>query len=176
MLGLNKVEEYSLVLPGGFTSPIDVDIVPSPSIFLSALGAVGLTAYFGLQDAGQPKEGETVLVSGAAGAVGSMVGQIAKIKGCRAVGIAGGAEKCRRLIEDYGFDAAVDYRGKDVDTLTKEIGEAAPDGVDIIFENVGGDILDAGLMNLNEYSRVILCGLISEYTVSYTHLRAHETN
>ncbi len=163
VLGLNKVEEYSLVLPGGFTSPIDVDIVPSPSIFLSALGAVGLTAYFGLQDAGQPKEGETVLVSGAAGAVGSMVGQIAKIKGCRAVGIAGGAEKCRRLIEDYGFDAAVDYRGKDVDTLTKEIGEAAPDGVDIIFENVGGDILDAGLMNLNEYSRVILCGLISEY-------------
>ena len=102
-------------------------------------------------------------MSGAAGAVGSMVGQIAKIKGCRAVGIAGGAEKCRRLIEDYGFDAAVDYRGKDVDTLTKEIGEAAPDGVDIIFENVGGDILDAGLMNLNEYSRVILCGLISEY-------------
>ena len=163
MLGLNKVEEYSLVLPGGFTSPIDVDIVPSPSIFLSALGAVGLTAYFGLQDAGQPKEGETVLVSGAAGAVGSMVGQIAKIKGCRAVGIAGGAEKCRRLIEDYGFDAAVDYRGKDVDTLTKEIGEAAPDGVDIIFENVGGDILDAGLIDLNEYSRVILCGLISEY-------------
>ena len=77
----------------------------------------------------------------AAGAVGSMVGQIAKIKGCRAVGIAGGAEKCRRLIEDYGFDAAVDYRGKDIDTLTKEIGEAAPDGVDIIFENVGGDIL-----------------------------------
>lgn len=166
VLGLNKLEEFSLVQPGGFTSPIDADIVSSPSNYLSALGAVGLTAYFGLQDAGQPKAGETVLVSGAAGAVGSMVGQIAKIRNCRAVGIAGGPEKCRRLIEDYGFDAAVDYRGKDVAALTADIAEAAPDGVDVIFENVGGDILDAGLMNLNEYSRVILCGLISEYNTA----------
>jgi len=118
VLGLNGIEEYSRVAEGGFTSPIDVGIVPSPTYFLSILGAVGLTAYFGLLDAGQPKSGDTVLVSGAAGAVGSAVGQIAKIKGCRAVGIAGGPVKCKRLIEEYGFDAAIDYRGKDVAALS----------------------------------------------------------
>jgi len=163
VLGLNGIEEYSRVVEGGFTSPIDVSIVPSPTYFLSILGAVGLTAYFGLLDAGQPKAGETVLVSGAAGAVGSAVGQIAKIKGCRAVGIAGGPVKCKRLIQDYGFDAAIDYRGKDEAALTAAIKEAAPNGVDIIFENVGGDILEAGITNLNEKGRVVLCGLISEY-------------
>ena len=105
VLGLNAIEEYSRVAEGGFTAPIDVSLVPSPTNFLSILGAVGLTAYFGLLDAGQPKAGETVLVSGAAGAVGSAVGQIAKIKGCRAVGIAGGPVKCERLIKEYGFDA-----------------------------------------------------------------------
>jgi NADPH-dependent curcumin reductase CurA len=166
VLGLNAIEEFSVVEPGGFTSPIDVDIVPSPTNYLSALGAVGMTAYFGLLEAAKPEAGQTVLVSGAAGAVGSMVGQIAKIKGCRAIGIAGGAEKCRRLTEDYGFDAAIDYRGKDVAALTEAIGAAAPDGVDVIFENVGGDILDAGLMNINEFSRIILCGLISEYNTA----------
>jgi len=163
VLGLNGIEEYSRVVEGGFTSPIDVSIVPSPTYFLSILGAVGLTAYFGLLDAGQPKAGETVLVSGAAGAVGSAVGQIAKIKGCRAVGIAGGPVKCKRLIQDYGFDAAIDYRGKDEAALTAAIKEAAPNGVDIIFENVGGDILEAGIANMNERARVVLCGLISEY-------------
>ena len=163
VLGLNGIEEYSRVAEGGFTSPIDVGIVPSPTYFLSILGAVGLTAYFGLLDAGQPKSGDTVLVSGAAGAVGSAVGQIAKIKGCRAVGIAGGPVKCKRLIEEYGFDAAIDYRGKDVAALEAAIKEAAPNGVDIIFENVGGDILDAGIMTVNEHARIILCGLISEY-------------
>jgi len=96
-------------------------IVPSPTYFLSILGAVGLTAYFGLLDAGQPKAGETVLVSGAAGAVGSAVGQIAKIEGCRAVGIAGGPVKCKRLIEEYGYDAAIDYRGKDAAALEAAI-------------------------------------------------------
>ena len=163
VLGLNGIEEYSRVAEGGFTSPIDISLVPSPTNFLSILGAVGLTAYFGLLDAGQPKTGETVLVSGAAGAVGSAVGQIAKIKGCRAVGIAGGPVKCKRLIEEYGFDAAIDYRGKDLDALETDIKAAAPNGVDIIFENVGGDILEAGIANLNEHARVILCGLISEY-------------
>ena len=163
VLGLNGIEEYSRVAEGGFTAPIDVGLVPSPTNYLSILGAVGMTAYFGLLDAGKPKSGETVLVSGAAGAVGSAVGQIAKIKGCRTVGIAGGPVKCNRLTEEYGYDAAIDYRGKSVDELDAAIRAAAPDGVDIIFENVGGDILDAGILNLNERARVILCGLISEY-------------
>lgn len=164
VLGLNAIEELSVVVPGGFTAPIDASLVESPTNYLSGLGAVGLTAYFGLLDDGKPQAGETVLVSGAAGAVGSMVGQIAKIKGCRTIGIAGGAEKCRRLIDDYRYDAAIDYKGKDLATLSSEIAQQAPDGVDIIFENVGGDILDAGLNNINEHARVVLCGLISEYS------------
>ena len=104
-----------------------------------------MTAYFGYLDVCEPKGGDVVLVTGAAGAVGSLVGQIAKIKGAsKVIGIAGGPEKCARLIERYGFDAAIDYRGKDVQALTDAIRAEAPDGVDIIFENVGGDILDAG--------------------------------
>jgi NADPH-dependent curcumin reductase CurA len=126
-----------------------------------------MTAYFGLLDAGEPKKGETVLVSGAAGAVGSAVGQIAKIKGCRTIGIAGGPKKCERLIKDYGFDAAIDYRDKDSNSLGKAISEAAPDGIDIIFENVGGEILDASLLSINEHARVVLCGLISEYNTEH---------
>jgi len=163
VVGLNAIEEYSIVAPGGFTSKIDVSGVPSPSYFLSALGAVGLTAYFGLLEGGNPQAGETVLVSAAAGAVGSVVGQIAKIKGCRAIGIAGGATKCRRLIADYGFDVAIDYRNKTVEQLSAEIAAAAPGGANIVFENVGGDILDAALMNLALQARIVLCGLISEY-------------
>lgn len=163
VLGLNAIEDVSLVSPGGFTMPIDVDAVPSPTNYLSVLGAVGLTAYFGLLDVGKAEAGRTVLVSGAAGAVGSLVGQIAKIKGCRAVGIAGGADKCRRLLEDYGFDAAIDYRGKSVEALSAAIGEAAPEGIDVVFENVGGDVLDATLLHLNHGARIALCGLISEY-------------
>ena len=127
------------------------------------MGAVGLTGYFGLTEVGKPRRGETVLVSGAAGAVGSVVGQIAKIKECRTIGIAGGAVKCRRLITDYHFDVAIDYRGKSAAALMAEIAAAAPAGVDIVFENVGGDILDAALMNLAPKARIILCGLISEY-------------
>jgi NADPH-dependent curcumin reductase CurA len=157
------MEEYSVVEAGGFTSPVDVSLVPSPTNFLSVLGAVGMTAYFGMIDDGKPKPGETLLVTGAAGAVGSLVGQIGKIKGCRVVGIAGGAEKCARLVEDYGFDAAIDYRGKSQADLEKEIAAAAPEGVDIIWENVGGEILDAGITAINEHGRVVLCGLISEY-------------
>jgi NADPH-dependent curcumin reductase CurA len=163
VLGLNGIEEYSVVATGGFTQKIDVAGVASPSYFLSAMGAVGLTGYFALLEVGKPRAGETVLVSGAAGAVGSVVGQIAKIMGCRTIGIAGGAAKCARLVKDYRFDAAIDYRGKSVAQLTEEIAAAAPGGVDIVFENVGGDILDAALMNLALRARVILCGLISEY-------------
>ncbi len=163
VMGLHALEDYSLSQAGGFTQPIDPDLVPDITNYLSIFGAVGMTAYFGLLDVCEPKEGETVLVSGAAGAVGSLVGQIAKIQGCRAVGIAGGPEKCARLTERYGFDAAIDYKGKDEAALTQAIAAAAPDGVDVIFENVGGAILDAGLMNLNMNARVGLCGLISEY-------------
>ena len=163
VIGLNGIEEYSVASPGGFTSKIDISRVPSPSYFLSAMGAVGLTGYFGLLDTAKPKSGETVLVSGAAGAVGSVVGQIAKIKGCRTIGIAGGPAKCDRLIKDYRYDAAIDYRGKSMEALAAEIARAAPGGVDIIFENVGGDVLDAGLMNMAHAARIVLCGLISEY-------------
>jgi len=163
VMGLNAIEDYSLGVAGGFSQPIDADAVPSVTNYLSLFGAVGMTAYFGFFDVCEPEEGNTVLVTGAAGAVGSIVGQLAKIKGCRAIGIAGGPEKCARLTERYGFDASIDYRGKDVDALTAAIKEAAPGGVDVIFENVGGDILDAGLMNLNHGARIGLCGLISEY-------------
>jgi NADPH-dependent curcumin reductase CurA len=172
VLGLNGIEDYSVVKAGGFTSKIDVSLAPSPSYFLSGMGAVGLTAYFGLLEAGKPQPGQIVLVSGAAGAVGSVVGQIAKIKGCRTIGIAGGADKCKRLIDDYGYDVAIDYRGKSMADISREIKAAAPDGVDIIFENVGGDILDAGLMNLKRKARIILCGLISEYNVAGEKLGA----
>ncbi len=163
VLGLNALEDYSVVNAGGFTSPIDVSGVASPSYFLSGMGAVGLTGYFGLLEGLKPEPGETLLVSGAAGAVGSVVGQIGKIKGCRTIGIAGGAEKCRRLIDDYGYDVAIDYRGKTMEQLAVDIGAAAPDGVNMIFENVGGDVLDAGLMNLADEARILICGLISEY-------------
>jgi len=163
VLGLNGLEDYSVDVAGGFTGPIDVSQVDSPSRFLSTLGAVGLTAYFGMTDVAKPKAGETLLVSGAAGAVGSVVGQIGKIMGCRVIGIAGGADKCRRLIEDYGFDVAIDYKGKGVAELSAEIAAAAPGGVDIVFENVGGTVLEAELFNLARKARIILCGLISEY-------------
>jgi hypothetical protein len=163
VLGLNAIESHSLGVAGGFTSAIDPGIVPSPTNFLSVLGAVGLTAWFGLLNVGKPKPGETLLVSGAAGAVGSLVGQIGKLHGTRSIGIAGGPEKCRRLVERYGFDAAIDYRGKDEAALSAAIREAAPEGVDIVFENVGGTCLDAALLNLRHGARVALCGLISEY-------------
>lgn len=162
--GLNAIEEYSISMAGGFSQIVDISIVPSPTNFLSVLGAVGMTAYFGYLEVCQPKPGDVVLVSGAAGAVGSLVGQIARIKGAsKIIGIAGGPEKCARLIERYGYDAAIDYRGKSVDQLTAAIAAEAPDGVNAIFENVGGDILDAELNNLAMHARIGLCGLISEY-------------
>ena len=163
VMGLNGIEEYSVARTGGFTQPIDPAAVPKVTNYLSLFGAVGLTAYFGLLEVCEPKAGDTVLVSGAAGAVGSLVGQIARIKGCHTIGIAGGPEKCARLTARYGYDAAIDYRGKDEAALAAAIKAAAPDGVDIVFENVGGIVLDAALMNLRHGARIGLCGLISEY-------------
>lgn len=120
----------------------------------------GPTALHGLMEVGRPKPGDTVVVSAAAGAVGAVVGQIAAIEGCRAVGIAGSAEKCRWLTEELGFDAAVNYRDGD---LVDSLRAACPDGIDVLFENVGGDSLDAGLTLMNDFGRVVICGLISTY-------------
>jgi NADPH-dependent curcumin reductase len=138
---------------------IDVKRAPA-SYYLGVLGMPGITAWFGLSEIGQPKAGETVVVSAASGAVGSVVGQLAKIKGCRAVGIAGGAEKCRYVTEELGFDACIDYKSQDV---AQSLKEAAPQGVDGYFENVGGEILDAVLPRMNAFGRIALCGLIAGY-------------
>ncbi|ARN75631.1 NADP-dependent oxidoreductase [Oceanicoccus sagamiensis] len=131
------------------------------SNFLSVLGPTGLTAFFGILDVGKPKAGETVLVSAAAGAVGSVVGQIAKIKGCRVVGMAGSDDKCAWLKDDLGFDEVINYKtcGDYGDAIRK----ACPDGVDVYFDNVGGEILDAALLCLNKFARVAVCGWISTY-------------
>ncbi|MDT0575982.1 NADP-dependent oxidoreductase [Croceicoccus sp. F390] len=166
VMGLNAIEDYSLVTPGHFTAPVDISAVDSPTRFLTAMGAVSLTAYFGMTEVAKPQAGETLCVSGAAGAVGSVVGQIGKIHGCRVIGIAGGAEKCRRLTQDYGFDVAIDYQGKSLDQMRAAIGAAAPDGLDMVFENVGGLVMEAEILNLANHARVVLCGLISEYNAS----------
>ena len=131
-----------------------------PTAAMSVLGATGATAYFGLLDIGMPKAGETVVVSAAAGAVGSIVGQIAKLKGCRAVGIAGSDDKCRHVVEHLGFDACINYRRENVAAALKR---ECPNGIDVDFENVGGEILEAVLANINMKARVVLCGLISGY-------------
>jgi len=133
--------------------------IPLPAL-LSVCGATGLTAYFGLTDLGAPKAGETLLVSAASGAVGSIVGQIGKILGLRVVGITGGPEKCRHIKEDLGFDAAVDYRAAD---WRDQLAAATPAGIDINFENVGGAIMDAVIGRLNLHARMVLCGMISGY-------------
>jgi NADPH-dependent curcumin reductase CurA len=127
---------------------------------LSVYGIAGLTAYFGLLDVGKPKAGETVVVSAAAGSVGSIVGQIARIKGCRVIGIAGGADKCNWLTAELGFDAAVDYKGG---ALFRALKAAAPNGIDVYFDNVGGDILEAALALMNIRGRIACCGAISQY-------------
>ncbi len=128
--------------------------------YLGVMGMPGATAYVGLMDIGQPKQGETVVVSAASGAVGSVVGQIAKIKGCRSVGIAGGPEKCAYVTDELGFDACIDYkRGR----LAEDLAAAVPNGIDIYFENVGGRILDTVLARMNPFGRIPLCGLISQY-------------
>ena len=156
--GVFGVQEYAIV-PGKQLVRADARVAPLP-VFLGTLGMPGLTAYFGLLEIGKPQPGQTVVVSGAAGAVGSVVGQIAKIKGCRAVGIAGGADKCRYLVDELGFDGAVDYKSGDV---KKGLKEYCPKGIDVYFDNVGGDILDAALSQLARHARIIICGAISQY-------------
>jgi NADPH-dependent curcumin reductase CurA len=159
--GLLGVQEYA-VANGKGVFKLDTSLAPLP-VYLGALGMPGVTAYFGLLDIGQPKAGDTVVVSGAAGAVGGLVGQIAKLKDCRVVGIAGGPEKCRHLVEDLGFDAAIDYKAQDVPAA---LGEQCPNGIQIYFDNVGGDILDAALAHLARHARVVICGAISQYNNS----------
>lgn len=158
VVGLTGVQEYATVKATEVTR-VDPGLAPLPR-FLGALGMPGMTAYFGLLDICQPKAGETVVVSGAAGAVGALVGQIAKIKGCRVVGIAGGAEKCRYLTRELGFDAAIDYKSEDVREALKR---HAPKGVDVYFDNVGGEILDVVLSLLARRARISICGAISQY-------------
>jgi NADPH-dependent curcumin reductase len=156
--GVFGVQEHALS-DGKGVFKIDPSLAPAPT-YLGTLGMTGLTAYFGLLDVAEVKEGDTVVVSGAAGAVGSVAGQIAKIKGARAIGIAGGEQKCRWLIDELGFDAAIDYKGEDI---RRALREHAPKGVDVYFDNVGGEILDAALARLARGARVVICGAISQY-------------
>ena len=156
--GALGVQDYFVGEPRGFYK-VDPKLVPLP-VYLSALGMTGMTAYFALLEVGAPKTGDTVVISGAAGAVGSIAGQIAKLKGCRVVGIAGGKEKCALLTQELGFDGAIDYKNEDVIAGLKR---ECPNGVDVFFDNVGGDILDAVLSRLNFKARVIICGAISQY-------------
>ncbi|MTE17183.1 NADP-dependent oxidoreductase [Nocardia aurantiaca] len=156
--GLFGVTEYA-ISDGRGVQQVDLAVAPGPT-WLGALGMPGMTAYFGLLEVGKLKAGETVVVSAAAGAVGSVVGQIAKAKGATVIGIAGGAQKCRLLTEELGFDAAIDYRDEDV---LRRLRELAPKGIDIYFDNVGGEILDAALANLRRGARIVLCGAISAY-------------
>ena len=138
---------------------IDLRLAPATT-WLNTLGMPGMTAYFGLLEVGQPKAGETVLVSGAAGAVGQTVGQVAKLLGCRVVGIAGGKDKCDFVVRELGFDACIDYKHGD---LRAGLKEHCPNGVDIYFDNVGGDILDIVLTRINLKARIVICGAISQY-------------
>jgi NADPH-dependent curcumin reductase CurA len=149
-------QEYAIGDAGARPIPAGVD----PTLALSALGMTGVTAYFGLLEIGQPKEGDTVVISGAAGATGSVAGQIAKLKGCRVIGIAGGAEKCAWLTDVAHFDAAIDYRNEDVDARLEAL---CPDGIDVFFDNVGGPILNSALGRLAHKARVVICGSISGY-------------
>ncbi len=156
--GHNGVQSYA-VSDGAGLYKVDPNLAPL-SYYLGVLGMPGMTGYFGLLKTGEPKAGETVVVSGAAGAVGGLVGQIAKIKGCRVVGIAGGSEKCKFLVDELGFDAAIDYKNENV---KKALKQACPDGVDVYFDNVGGDILDDVLTQINLHARIVICGAISQY-------------
>jgi NADPH-dependent curcumin reductase CurA len=158
VVGVFGVQEYA-VSNGAGVLQVDPSLAPLPK-YLSMLGMPGLTAYFGLLDIGKPEPGQTVVVSAAAGAVGQVVGQIAKIKGCRAVGIAGGPDKCRFVVDELGFDAVVDYKNENV---REALRAHCPDRIDVYFDNVGGDILDAALTLLARHARVVICGAISQY-------------
>jgi NADPH-dependent curcumin reductase CurA len=157
---LTGFQEYAIVRDDIFCTPVtDMDPIDQPAV-MSIYGPTGATAYFGMSDVGKPKAGETVVVSAAAGATGSVAGQIAKIAGARVVGVAGGPEKCRAVVDDFGFDACIDYRTADMKAALKE---HCPRGVDVYFDNVGGAVLDAVLGRLAAKARVVLCGVISSY-------------
>lgn len=156
--GLLGVQEFAISNGQGLFK-VDPRMAPLPR-FLGAFGMPGLTAYFGLLETGELKDGDTVVVSGAAGAVGAIVGQIAKSRGCRVIGIAGGTEKCRYLTEELGFDAAIDYKNEDV---AQSLARLCPQGLNVYFDNVGGDILDAALTRLAIGARIVICGAISQY-------------
>jgi hypothetical protein len=156
--GTFGVQEFALSDGKGVVK-IDSSLAPAPT-YLGALGLSGMTAYFGMLDVGRLQSGDTVVVSAAAGAVGSVAGQIAKIKGARVIGIAGGERKCRWLVEELGFDAAIDYKAEDV---RRALRASAPAGVDVYFDNVGGEILDAVLTDLARGARIVICGAVSQY-------------
>src|ERR1700733_158750 len=156
--GMLGVQRYALA-DGRGVNRVDTSLAPAPG-HLGVLGMTGLTAYFGLLEVGRPEPGQTVVVSGAAGAVGNVVGQIARIKGCRTIGIAGSPEKCTWLTEELGFDAAIDYKAGD---LRAELRQLAPKRVDVYFDNVGGGMLDEVLRRLARHARVVICGAISQY-------------
>jgi NADPH-dependent curcumin reductase CurA len=164
--GMLGVQRYCALDEAGVRraglAPIDLSIAP-PEKWLNALGMPGMTAYFGLLEVGRPREGETVVVSGAAGAVGQTVGQVARLRGCRVVGIAGGAAKCEFVVKELGFDACIDYKAGSVrDGLRQH----CPKGVDVYFDNVGGDILDTVLTRINRGARIVICGAISQYNAT----------
>lgn len=156
--GQTGVQQYVITDGRGYHS-VDPNLAPLP-MYTGTLGMTGMTAYFGILEIGELKEGDAVLVSGAAGAVGSVVGQIAKIKNCKVIGIAGGADKCKYLIDELGFDGAIDYKNDDIKIKLKEY---FPKGIDVYFDNVGGEILDLALGRLALHARVVICGAISQY-------------
>jgi len=163
--GTLDAQDYKLFAPQDIRRAglVKIDLrVGSATQWLNVLGMPGMTGYFGLLDIGQPQPGQTVVVSGAAGAVGQTVGQLAKIKGCRAVGIAGGAAKCQWVVDELGFDACIDYKGGP-NAVREGLKEHCPQGVDVYFDNVGGDILDAVLARLAMKARIVICGAISQY-------------
>lgn len=159
--GWGGVQQYSVTDGTGWYT-VDPSLAPLET-YIGTLGMPGMTSYFGLLEVGKAREGDTVLVSGAAGAVGSVVGQIAKIHGCRVVGIAGGPEKCKYLVEELGFDGAIDYKNDDV---REGIKTHCPKGVDVYFDNVGGEILDIALTRIRRGARVVICGAISQYNAT----------
>jgi NADPH-dependent curcumin reductase len=159
--GAFGVQEYARSAGSGVIK-IDPSLAPLET-HLGALGMPGMTAYFGLLDVGRAREGDTVVVSGAAGAVGSVAGQIARIKGCRVIGIAGGEEKCRWVVDELGFDSAIDYKSENIAAALRQ---HAPDRVDVYFDNVGGDVLDAVLTRINRGARIVICGAISQYNAT----------
>ncbi len=161
LYGVFGVQRYA-VSDGTGVTRVDTTLAPAP-VHLGVLGISGLTAYFGLLDVGRPEPGQTVVVSGAGGSVGSIAGQIARIRGCRAIGIAGGAEKCRWLVEDLGFHAAIDYKAGE---LRSQLKESAPDGVDVFFDNVGGEVLEQVLRRLARGARVVISGAVSQYNAT----------